>query len=74
MAGVATVEEILRLDPDRYNISIFGKEPLPNYNRVLLGEILTEEKKVEDITLNPFDWYDGEQYRTALGLQGKRDQ
>ncbi len=57
MAGVASVEEILRLDPDRFNISIFGKEPLPNYNRVLLGEILTEEKKVEDITLNPFDWY-----------------
>ncbi len=24
MAGAATVEEILKLDPDRYNISIFG--------------------------------------------------
>ena len=58
MAGVATVEEILRLAPERYNISIFGKEPLPNYNRVLLGEILTDEKKVEDITLNSFDWYE----------------
>ncbi|MBE9531480.1 MAG: NAD(P)/FAD-dependent oxidoreductase, partial [Proteobacteria bacterium] len=57
MAGVASVEEILRLDPDRFNISIFGKEPLPNYNRVLLGEILTKEKRLEDITLNPFDWY-----------------
>ena len=58
MAGVATVEEILRLAPDRYNISIFGKEPFANYNRVLLGDILTEEKQVEDITLNPFDWYE----------------
>ena len=57
MAGVATVEEILRLDPQRYNISIFGKEALPNYNRVLLGDLLTEEKSVEEITLNSLEWY-----------------
>ena len=58
MAGVAIVEEILKLDPDRYNISIFGKERYPNYNRVLLGELLTDEKSVDEITLNPFDWYE----------------
>ncbi len=57
MAGVATVEEILKLDSERYNISIFGKEALPNYNRVLLGDLLTEEKSVEDITLNSLEWY-----------------
>ncbi|MEE9543503.1 MAG: FAD-dependent oxidoreductase, partial [Thermodesulfobacteriota bacterium] len=64
MAGVATVEEILKLNPDRYNISIFGKEALPNYNRVLLGDLLTEEKSVEEITLNSLKWY--EENRIAL--------
>ena len=58
MAGVSAVEEILRLDPHRYNITIFGKEKLPNYNRVLLGDILTEKKDLKEITLNDFDWYE----------------
>ncbi|MEE8575202.1 MAG: nitrite reductase large subunit NirB [Thermodesulfobacteriota bacterium] len=57
MAGVATVEEILKLDSDRYNITIFGKEPHPNYNRVLLNDLLTEDKTLADITLNDFSWY-----------------
>jgi nitrite reductase (NADH) large subunit len=58
MAGVATVEEILKLDPDKFNISIFGKEVQPNYNRVLLGDLLTEEKSVDEITLNSLEWYE----------------
>lgn len=58
MAGVSAVEEILRLDPYRYNITIFGKENLPNYNRVLLGDVLTEKKGLKEITLNDFDWYE----------------
>ena len=57
MAGVAAVEEILRLDADRYEITVFGKEKYPNYNRVLLTDLLTEEKTLPDITLNDFDWY-----------------
>ena len=57
MAGVSAVEEILKLDSDRYNITIFGKEKLPNYNRILLGDILTDKKELQEITLNDFDWY-----------------
>ncbi len=57
MAGVSTVEEILKLDDQRYNVTIFGKEKLPNYNRVLLGDMLRSKKNLDDITLNNFDWY-----------------
>ncbi len=57
MAGVAAVEEIIRLAPERYNITIFGKEEHPNYNRVLLADLLTGEKELSDLTLNPFNWY-----------------
>ncbi len=57
MAGVSAVEEILKIDPERYNITIFGKEKLPNYNRVLLGDILADKKSLKDITLNDFEWY-----------------
>ncbi|MBI3754369.1 MAG: NAD(P)/FAD-dependent oxidoreductase [Deltaproteobacteria bacterium] len=57
MAGVACVEEIVRLDPHRYEITIFGKERHPNYNRVLLSHVLAGEMGLKDITLHPFDWY-----------------
>ncbi len=57
MAGVNCIEEVMRLDPERYNITVFGKERHPNYNRVLLSSVLTGEKSLEDITLNDFNWY-----------------
>lgn len=71
MAGVSTVEEILKLNPDLYNITIFGKEKLPNYNRVLLADVLTEKKNLEEITLNDFDWYKemGISLHTGVGVK-----
>src|SRR3569833_3443463 len=35
MAGVRTLEELLKLAPDLYDITVFGAEPHPNYSRVL---------------------------------------
>ena len=36
MAGVRAIEEILRVSKDEFEITIFGAEPHPNYNRILL--------------------------------------
>ncbi len=36
MAGMRTVEELLKLVPDMYDITVFGAEPHGNYNRILL--------------------------------------
>ncbi len=33
MAGMRTVEELLKLEPEKYNITVFGDEPYGNYNR-----------------------------------------
>jgi len=30
MAGVQTLESILKLAPDKFDITVFGKEPYPN--------------------------------------------
>ena len=35
MAGCRAVEELLARDPARYRITIFGAEPLVNYNRIM---------------------------------------
>ena len=53
MAGVRTLEELLKIAPDLYDISVFGAEPHPNYNRILLSPVLAGEQTLEEIVLNP---------------------
>ena len=57
MAGVRTLEELLKLAPDHYEITVFGAEPHPNYNRILLSPVLAGEQTLDEIILNPLDWY-----------------
>jgi nitrite reductase (NADH) large subunit len=57
MAGMRTVEELLKLDRDMYDITVFGAEPHGNYNRILLSPVLAGEKTVEDIMLHRREWY-----------------
>ncbi|RYF32009.1 MAG: NAD(P)/FAD-dependent oxidoreductase, partial [Comamonadaceae bacterium] len=57
MAGVRAVEELIKLAPDLYDITVFGAEPHPNYNRILLSPVLAGEQTVEQIILNSWEWY-----------------
>jgi nitrite reductase (NADH) large subunit len=57
MAGVRTVEELLKIAPDQYDITIFGAEPHPNYNRIMLSPVLAGEQTLDDIVLNSVEWY-----------------
>lgn len=57
MAGVRTIEELLKVAPDLYDITVFGAEPHPNYNRILLSPVLAGEQTLDEIVLNPFAWY-----------------
>jgi nitrite reductase (NADH) large subunit len=58
MAGVRTLEELLKLAPEAYEVTVFGAEPHPNYNRIMLSPVLAGEKTVDDIVLNGRDWYE----------------
>lgn len=57
MAGVRCVEEILKLDPERFQITIFGSEPRPNYNRILLSKVLQGNSSMDEIIINDWSWY-----------------
>ncbi len=57
MAGVRTLEELLKLDPDLYDITVFGNEPHPNYNRIMLSPVLAGEQTIEQIVTHPREWY-----------------
>ncbi|MCD2317288.1 nitrite reductase large subunit NirB [Sphingomonas sp. IC-11] len=58
MAGCRAVEELLARDPARYRVTIFGAEPLVNYNRIMLSPVLAGEKTFDDIVINGRAWYD----------------
>ena len=58
MAGARTLEELLKLTPDLYDITVFGAEPYANYNRILLSPVLSGEQTIKEIMLNDVDWYE----------------
>lgn len=57
MAGVWCIEQLLKLAPHKYDITVFGGEPHPNYNRILLSSVLAGDADMKDITLNDWAWY-----------------
>ncbi len=58
MAGMRTVEEVLKRDAARYRVAVIGAEPHVNYNRILLSPVLAGEKSFDEIVINSRDWYD----------------
>jgi nitrite reductase (NADH) large subunit len=69
MAGIRTLEELLKIAPDMYDVTVFGAEPHPNYNRIMLSHVLAGDQRVEDIVLNDRQWY--AQHGIALFLNKK---
>ena len=67
MAGARTLEELLKIGPDVYDITVFGAEPHANYNRILLSPVLAGEMTIQDIMLNDVGWYEKNGIRLHLG-------
>ena len=57
LAGMRTLEDLLDMAPDRYEITVIGEEPWGNYNRIMLSPVLSGEKTIDDIMLHPIQWY-----------------
>ena len=57
MAGCRAIEEVLKRDPHRYEITVFGAEPRVNYNRIMLSPVLAGEKTFDEIVINDLSWY-----------------
>ncbi|THF73047.1 nitrite reductase large subunit NirB [Cohnella fermenti] len=67
MAGVRCVEEICALAPEKFEITIIGSEPHPNYNRILLSKVLQGDASMDDIILNSWQWYEEKGIRLITG-------
>ena len=58
MAGMRTVEELVARAPERFDITVVGAEPQPNYSRILLSSVLAGDKAFDDVVINPRGWYE----------------
>lgn len=67
MAGVRTLEELLKLAPEKYAVTVFGDEPYANYNRILLSPVLAGDKTIDEICLNGRDWYENNSIELRTG-------
>ena len=57
MAGMRTVEELLKSAIDEYDITVFGEEPYGNYNRIMLTPVLYGAKCIDEIMIHDLNWY-----------------
>jgi nitrite reductase (NADH) large subunit len=58
MAGARAVEEVLaRGGGELFDIVMFGDEPYGNYNRIMLSNVLSGVQDIDEIYINPMDWY-----------------
>ncbi|MFC4102251.1 nitrite reductase large subunit NirB [Paenibacillus xanthanilyticus] len=57
MAGINALEQILKLT-NAFEITVYGEEPYPNYNRIQLSYVLEGSKTIDDIILNSREWYE----------------
>ncbi|MGG1633082.1 nitrite reductase large subunit NirB [Paenibacillus sp. NRS-1760] len=58
MAGMKCVDEIIRLAPNKFRITVFGNEQHPNYNRILLSKVLQGDSSIDSIVINDWSWYE----------------
>jgi len=67
MAGMRTVDELLKLSPDKFEITVFGEEPHGNYNRIMLSPVLAGDKSLSEIIINDLQWYEDNDITLHIG-------
>lgn len=72
MAGVRTIEEIVKRDAETFEITIIGDEPYPNYNRIMLSNVLQGKTTINDININDWDWYKDNHINLLTGEKAVR--
>lgn len=57
MAAVRTLEHLMQIAPGRHAITVFGAEPHPSYNRILLSPVLAGEIEAASIVTHDGSWF-----------------
>ncbi|MEK4564668.1 nitrite reductase large subunit NirB [Alkalihalobacillus sp. FSL R5-0424] len=67
MAGMRSVEDVLALEPDSFELTIIGGEPVRSYNRILLSSALQGEATIDSIYSQTETWFSDHQVTLFLG-------
>lgn len=67
MAACRLLEELTRLAPDLYQITVVGDEPFAGYNRIMLSPLLGGSTDEKTITTHPHQWYRDRNIRLISG-------
>eukprot|EP00913_Durusdinium_trenchii_P005083 g4729.t1 len=57
MAPGRMLEELFKLAPNTYDVTIFNAEPRVNYDRIMLSPVLSGERTYDDIIIHDDAWY-----------------
>ncbi|RUA06233.1 MAG: NAD(P)/FAD-dependent oxidoreductase [Gammaproteobacteria bacterium] len=57
MSAMKVVDEILKIDPTMYQITIIGAETVLPYNRIMLSPVLSGEKTFDEIKTHDEDYF-----------------
>lgn len=68
IAAGSLLSEIQRLGGE-FKAIVFGDEPTPAYNRVLLSSVLAGDQSMDDIALQADDWYREQNIECKLGTR-----
>ncbi len=68
MAAGRLVNELLRRDPDKYEITVIGNEPQGSYNRIMLSSVLASEQSRESVIQQDPGWYQQRGIRFLGGI------
>ncbi len=58
MASGRMLEELVKKASGQYDITLFGAEPVGNYDRIMLSPVLAGDKDFEDIITHDAAWYE----------------
>lgn len=67
MAGTRLVDRLVQLAPDLYQITVFGDEPYPGYDRIQLSRVLSGAVDPAQLFLNDGQWYQSHGVVLRLG-------
>ncbi|TSB46625.1 nitrite reductase large subunit NirB [Alkalicoccobacillus porphyridii] len=69
MAGMRSVEEVLALCPDSFDLTIIGEESVRSYNRILLSSVLQGEESLDSIHTQADEWFSDRHITLRLGVK-----
>ena len=69
MAGMRSVEELLKICPDSFDLTIIGEEPVRSYNRILLSSVLQGEESIDGIHTQTNEWFSDRDITLLTGVK-----